>query len=354
MEVRRLRAPLLRWYRKHRRDLPWRRTDDPYAVWVAEIMLQQTRVATVIPYYKRFMDRFPDAASLARASEDEVLSLWSGLGYYRRARALRAGARMVTEAHGGRLPDDPRTLAELPGIGRYTAGAIASVAFGRAEPVLDGNVRRVLSRVLAIDGERLGRGEEQRLLWQSSGALVQGPRPGDLNQALMELGALICTTKRPTCELCPLARHCRAHRSGDPEAYPCAEPKKPTTRVRVAVALVRRGRNVLLERTPGESPLRGRWDVPAREIEPRVSAGRAIHGRLAESHGIDIAVYERLGAVAHGIMDRRLGIEVYRCSLRRGRVAASVDLRWISPARLSEIPVSGATRKVLRLTGEIG
>ena len=202
-ERRSLRSTLLRWYRKNRRDLPWRRTADPYAVWVSEIMLQQTRVETVLPYYARFLERFPDASRLADATEDDVLASWSGLGYYRRARALHQGARVVMERHDGKLPRDPADLRRLPGVGRYTAGAIASVAFGLPEPILDGNVRRVLARIFAVDGVRLGPAAEERELWGLAASLVQGSAPGDLNQALMELGALICTPRAPACPACP-------------------------------------------------------------------------------------------------------------------------------------------------------
>ena len=198
-----VRGALLGWYRRHKRDLPWRRTRDPYAIWLSETMLQQTRVETVIPYYERFLARFPSVQALAEAAPDEVSKLWSGLGYYSRARNLHAAARKVVDGYGGELPSDVAALQELPGIGRYTAGAVASIAFDRAAPIVDGNVARVLARLLDLRDDVSAPATQQRL-WAEAEALARGPKPGDLNQSLMELGALICTPRAPKCLLCPL------------------------------------------------------------------------------------------------------------------------------------------------------
>ena len=344
--IRKLRGPLLRWYRRHRRDLPWRNIRDPYAIWVSEVMLQQTRVATVIPYYARFMERFPDPHSLARAPEDEVLSLWSGLGYYGRARALHRGARAVME-RGGELPRDPRELRRLPGIGRYTAGAIASVAFELPEPVLDGNVRRVLSRRFAVGGTGAS---AEKLLWEIAGHLAGGPDPGDLNQALMELGALVCTPRKPKCLLCPLVDRCRARAEGDPEAYPRVRPARATETVRVAVPLVKRSGRFLLERPRDGSPLRGTWDVPALQLGDRADARSRITSTLAKRYDLTVAAGRLAGTASHGILHRRLKLEIYDCRLLRGRVSGQDGLRWMPLADLESTPVSGATKKVLRLS----
>ena len=255
-QLRGLRGPLLRWYARHARDLPWRRTRDPYAIWVSEVMLQQTQVATVVPYFERFLARYPDVVSLAAADEEEVLAAWSGLGYYRRARALHAGARVVTSHHGGCLPETADGLQQLPGIGRYTAGAIASIAFDLPEPILDGNVRRVLARLLAYGGAgATSAGEEERLLWKAAAELVRGRAPGRLNQGLMELGALVCTPAVPECPRCPLRRGCRAFASDDPTAYPSRRPRTAGRWVAVAVAWIARGRHVLLEQPAAGSLL---------------------------------------------------------------------------------------------------
>ena len=220
--IRRVRAPLLRWYNLNARDLPWRRSSDPFAIWISEAMLQQTRVETVIPYWERFLTAFPDVESLARADLDDIYTVWTGLGYYSRARNLKHAAEAIVADHGGRLPETVGKLRELKGIGRYTAGAVASIAFDREEPLVDGNVIRVFTRVLGIREESTSR-EVVEQLWQVAEVLVRGARPGDLNQALMELGATICTPKKPQCPACPIRRHCVAHADGDAEKLPVTE-----------------------------------------------------------------------------------------------------------------------------------
>lgn len=347
-----LRAALLRWFDRNRRDLPWRRTRDPYAIWVSEIMLQQTQVDTALPYYRRFLQRFPDVTRLAAASEEEVLSVWSGLGYYRRARMLREAARAVVEHYGGRLPREVAALKRLPGIGRYTAGAICSMAFDLCEPVLDGNVRRVLSRLFAVDGSVVGRAAEERKLWSIASVLVRGARPGDLNQALMEFGALVCRPRDADCRRCPLRRRCRALALGAVERLPAARPAPPSVTVRVGVAVIRRGGRLLLER-PGESnPLRGSWDLPAVELTDGVSLERTLARGLARRHGLSLGRGRAAGRVVHGIMQRRLSLEIQLCGLRRGKVAGRETLRWLDPAALNDAAVSGATRKILRHLGD--
>ncbi len=337
-----LRTALYRWYRENRRDLPWRATDDPYSIWVSEIMLQQTQVATVIPYYERFLDRFPDVETLARASEDDVLSRWSGLGYYRRARALHAGAQVVMERHGGEVPQDPDQLRRLPGIGRYTAGAIASVAFGLPEPILDGNVRRVLSRLLAAVG---GAGVERKL-WETAAVFARGKHPGDVNQGLMELGALVCTPRNPDCPVCPWKTRCRARATSSPETFPEARPSPAVEKRRVAVGWVRRGRRFLLERPGNASPFRGTWDVPAVELSDDGDASGSWSALIdlgIRPHG-DTPV----ATLHHGIMNRRLTLEVFACSPPAGGVGGDPDRRWLDPDRLGDTAVSGATRKIVR------
>jgi len=340
--IRRLRGPLLRWYRKHRRDLPWRATRDPYAIWVSEIMLQQTQVRTVLPFYRRFLERFPGVDDLARAPEEEVLALWSGLGYYRRARSLQWAARTIVERHDGRLPAEVKELRSLPGVGRYTAGAIASMAYGREEPVVDGNVKRVLSRILGTADP----GEAE--LWKLAGELVRGTSPGDLNQALMELGATVCTPRHPRCERCPARSGCKAAIDGNPEELPAPRARKPTERARVAVALTRRAGRVLLERPAGRSPLRGSWDLPSVEVESAEDPRERIEMEMGRRHGLTVEAGRMAATAGHGILHRRLTLELYECRLVRGRPSEREDLRWIGLEAVSRAAVSGATRKLLR------
>lgn len=346
--IRALREPLLRWYRRHRRDLPWRRTRDPYAIWVSEAMLQQTQVATVLPYYARFLDRFPDLFALAEATDDEVLARWSGLGYYRRASALRDGARAVVKHHGGAIPEDPALLLALPGIGRYTAGAVASLAFGREEPVLDGNVKRVFARLFAL--EDTSSAAATRRLWAIAAALVKGPDPGGLNQAVMELGATVCTPRAPRCADCPVSRRCAARAADRPEAYP--EPRRTGTSVgvRVGVAVVERAGSILMERRRPDGALRGSWDLPSAEADGKRDAADALAWALSKRYGLRL----RLGALStsctHAILQKRLRLEVFR-GRSASRRALPEGLRWVPLADLDAVPVSGATRKVLRAVG---
>ncbi len=259
-----LRRALLAWYDDNARDLPWRRTRDPYAIWVSEVMLQQTRVDTVIPYYERFLARFPTVEALATAAEDDVLARWSGLGYYRRARLLHRGAREVHTTYAGVVPKDAALRKKLPGIGRYTAGAIGSIAFELPEPIVDGNVARVLCRVLAIETPLGDRRTETRL-WQEAEALAQGERPGALNQALMELGALVCTPLSPRCTRCPIATQCRALRDDAVDALPVAAAKKPPKPVSlVALRALDGTGSIWLEQSRG-SLFGGLWGVPMHE-----------------------------------------------------------------------------------------
>ncbi|HJL14480.1 MAG TPA: A/G-specific adenine glycosylase [Sandaracinaceae bacterium LLY-WYZ-13_1] len=334
------RARLLRWYDAEARDLPWRRTRDPYAIWVSEIMLQQTRVETVIPYWTRFLERFPTAAALAHADEDEVLAHWSGLGYYRRARLLHRGVREVVERYGGEVPEDPDARRSLPGVGRYTAGAIGSIAFGRAEPIVDGNVARVLSRLRGIDTP-LGKAVTDRALWAEATALVEGPRPGDLNQALMELGARVCTPARPACDACPLRADCAARADDRVDELPVPRKKKPPRRVRLAAVVALRGgdRVALLK---GEGTLfGGLWATPTAQAHGRRAARAALRAAGLRAR---LDAHPR-GRLDHVLSHRHLDVQVWRA------VAASLEpadgRRLVPVDELDRLGTSKLTRRVL-------
>ena len=336
-----LRDALLSWYDRAARDLPWRRTRDPYAVWVSEVMLQQTRVETAIPYYERFLGRFPTTGDLAAAAEDEVLALWSGLGYYRRARLLHAGAREVVERYGGRVPAEAEARRSLPGVGRYTAGAIGSIAFDREEAVVDGNVGRVLARLHCIETP-LGRAVTDRALWAMAAELVRGPRPGDLNQALMELGATVCTPASPRCGSCPVAPRCGALASGRVGELPVPKAVKAPRDVELVavVATTARPPRVWLERGEG-SLFGGLWGVPMGEGADRQAARallrrRGIAARLPE--GPD-------RSLVHVLTHRRLRVRIFRATAARGRSAAG--LRRVAPEQLGALGVSRLTRRIL-------
>jgi len=343
--ARRLRAPILRWYRREKRDLPWRRTTDPYAIWVSEAMLQQTTVAAVIPYWERFLRRFPDVATLAAGREEDVLAVWSGLGYYRRARALRQGAIAVMERHGGRVPDDAEALLGLPGIGRYTAGAIASVAFGREAPVVDGNVKRVFSRLFAIRG---GAGAAaERAYWSIAETLVRGARPGDWNQAVMELGATVCTPRAPRCDVCPVATRCRARALGRIAAFPARKRPQRVRIVPVAVAWIERRGRVLLERRVPLGPLRGGWDLPAAVVGAGDEPAHAIVRALSARHGLRLHASRVLLRAKHAILATRLVLDVVEAA-PVSSLPRRAALRWVALDRLGEVAISGATTKIAR------
>lgn len=335
----RLQAKLLRWYDREARELPWRRTRDPYAVWVSEIMLQQTRVDTVIPYYERFLDRFPNARALADADEDTVLSHWSGLGYYRRARLLHAGVREVVEKYGGEVPEDPVARRALPGIGRYTAGAIGSIAFGRPEAIVDGNVTRVLARLRAIDLP-VGTTSMTNRLWLEAEALVPDERPGDFNQALMELGAMVCTPKRPQCDACPWRSDCAAYANGAVDRLPVPKAKKPPKRVALFAVVATSGRGAALRvwLTKGTDALfGGLWSIPTSEHSPKAAlVGSGLTARLSKTTP---------RKVEHTLTHRKLHITVHEATA--AKATPTETLRPFTPTELEEVGTSTLTRKLL-------
>ncbi len=339
---------LLAWYRHRKRTLPWRSTRDPYAVWVAEVMLQQTRVETVIPYFERWMRRFPTVEALAAASEQEVLSLWEGLGYYSRARNLHRAARVVMERHGGKLPADVDALRALPGIGRYTAGAIASIAFGLDEPALDGNQKRVLARLFDVR-QRVDSAEGERLLWSLAREHLPPGRAAEYNQALMDLGASICTPRRPDCTACPLREVCRAHALGVQEALPVKKPKGETPHYVHAAAVVMREGRVLLARRPSQGLLGGLWEFPnARlaQVKDDAEAARALEDALETGYGLGVRVGASLGSFRHAYSHFRVTVYAFRCALLS--TGERTSLEWAAVGALDGYPMGRVDRQIAR------
>lgn len=333
---------LLAWYGRARRDLPWRGTVDPYRVWVAEVMLQQTRVATVAPRYRGFLDRFPDLRALADASEEEVLAAWSGLGYYQRARRLRAAARRIAAKHAGKWPRDFAAMRALPGVGEYTAAAVASIAFDQPRAALDGNAWRVLARLAGE--ERPVRGavvrRALREVAESMTQVVPRGRRGRFTEALMELGATVCRPRAPRCGECPWSAACAACAAGNQEALPVTGPGTKTQAVELSVALARRGELVLLRRRSARaSILPGFWELPAVEGPPD---GLSRLGTPVRAGG------RPLGVFSHCITNRR-----YRCRVFAAAAAPRTEsgYRWMDRSRLDQRPVTTITRKALRLAG---
>lgn len=340
-----VRDNLLAWYDANARDLPWRRTRDPYAIWVSEIMCQQTRVDTVVPYYERFLARFPGPTDLAAADEDEVMSLWSGLGYYRRARLLHAGVKEVVASYGGEVPRDAGARRALPGIGRYTAGAIGSVAFGLPEAIVDGNVARVLSRLHVLDAP-LGTATSDKSLWALAAALAQGPRPGDLNQAVMELGAMVCTPRSPSCGECPVRAECQALADGRVDELPVPKKKKKPREVTM-VAVVPRSRGATWLVKGKGSLFGGLFGVPTGEGEGLAAAREVLAASGISGRVVDIAPPR----VNHVLSHRRLDVQVYRATHARartqGQTQGSATLRPFAAAELREVGIAKLTMKIL-------
>jgi A/G-specific adenine glycosylase len=334
---------LLGWYRRSKRALPWRRSRDPYRVWISEVMLQQTTVKTVLPYYEAFLERFPDVGSLAAASEEDVISAWSGLGYYHRARNLRRGALHLVSRHGGRFPKTLEAALAVPGVGLYTASAVLSIAHGVPLPVVDGNVRRVLARLLALRGPRF---RSDGPFYNRAEAMLDRESPGDWNQALMELGATLCEPRQPACPACPVRALCRARALGLQDRLPERRARREPVEVQVAAALVERAGRILLVRRE-EGRLMGRmWEVPQTSLESRGLEDLA--QELQERHGLEVVPGPLLVRVRHAITFRRVRAEGYRARLRRAPVVDGERLMWASPEELARLAVSSLTRKLIR------
>lgn len=354
--VARVRAGLRSWYAHHRRDLPWRRDRDPYRVLVSEAMLVQTTVAAVVPYFERFTARFPTVAALAAADEAEVLKAWEGLGYYRRARQLHEAARRIVADHGGAVPDDPAALRALPGVGRYMAGAVASIAFDRPEPIVEANTKRVLARMIACRGP-IDAPPTMERLWLAAARLVDPEAPGTFNQALMELGATLCTPRAPRCLLCPASADCRARAEGSQESIPLVPPRQAPQSVVEACAVAHdpSGRLLLVRRAPG-GLWSGFWELPTVHLEGPNPAGRpsALEADLGDAFHALTDLRLKIGSLQHTI---RYGVTRYRVELRAHpaesppadpRPGPGLDAAaWLGPDQMSDLSFGAATRKLL-------
>ncbi|MFQ3610393.1 MAG: A/G-specific adenine glycosylase [Fimbriimonadales bacterium] len=340
-----LRTQLLDWFQHHQRTLPWRGVDDPYYVWVSEIMLQQTQVATVIPYFERFIQRFPTVQALAEAQLDEVLKYWEGLGYYSRARNLWRSAQQIV-ANGGELPRSVDRLRELPGIGAYTAGAIASIAFNLPEPLVDGNVTRVLARLLWLKGN-LKSGKAQKLLWQIARQLVDPQCPGDFNQALMELGSTVCLPALPNCAQCPVQSLCSAYQRGQPTAVPEVTPSKPARQVVDVSAMILRENTVLLAQRPVEGLWGGLWEFPRATRTGRESVEQ-LAMQIGTRHHLQVQPIRVVESVKHAVTYSRIVLYGVLCRYQSGTPTQGdyQHIAWVPIESLGEYPLSAPQRQL--------
>jgi A/G-specific adenine glycosylase len=347
---------LLAWYARHKRDLPWRRdAPDPYRVWIAETLLQQTQAATVIPYYARFLARFPNVRALASARLDDVLKVWEGAGYYARARNLHRAAQEIVAGFGGEIPGTVEELLTLPGIGRYTAGAIASIAFGRDAPVVDGNVTRVLCRYFNIPGDPK-RARTQKELWQRAENLLPRGRAGEFNQAVMELGATLCIPRQPRCAACPLARGCAARRLNIQDQLPAKRTRKKLPHYDIAVGIIWKRGKILIAQRPAEKLLGGLWEFPGGHREKHESLAACVAREVREELGIEIAVGEEMATVEHAYSHFKITLHAFQCRWVRGRPRAvgCAAWKWIAPRDLAQYAFPAANRKVIARLVQVG
>ncbi len=341
----RVRRKLVRWYDGHRRDLPWRQTDDPYAIWVSEIMLQQTRVETVIPYYLRFLEKFPTVETLALAEPGEVFKAWENLGYYARARNLQKAAQQIMDRFGGRIPADKEEILRLPGIGQYTAGAILSIAFGRPVPAVDGNVRRVISRLCAMEepvDDPVVREQIEALVQ----TLIPKRNPGRFNQALMELGAVCCTPKNPSCPSCPLQTDCGARKQGLTDRLPVRRERRIIPHREVVAAILRNEKKrILIVQRPGRGLLGSLWKFPGGILDPGESPEDGLKRIVRQELNIGIGVGPAIARVKHAYTHFRITLTAFACVLSE-RIPSGPTRRWAGVREIEKLPFSKADRLI--------
>lgn len=344
---------IVNWFKKHQRKMPWRETKDPYSIWVSEIMLQQTQVITVIPYYLRFIKRFPNIETLAESDIEEVLRYWSGLGYYSRARNLQESAKIINAKYQGIFPEDPQILLKLPGIGRYTSGAIRSIAFGDPAPILDGNVIRVLSRFFAVQGDPVS-SKVRNLLWKLAEKLVSeldsDMYPGDFNQGMMELGALVCTPLDPECPRCPIYFECEAHQKGLTEKLPETKKRPVTQRVQEVAAIIRDEENYLIARRPSEGLWGGLWEFPRGRCLNGEDDADALHRVLNETLGVEIRIGDLQDSFKHSVMHYSINLKVFEAVIEEGEPISTVypEIKWYNLDSLKKLPFSAPQNRIIK------
>jgi A/G-specific adenine glycosylase len=348
------RRRLLGWYDRHRREYPWRRTADSYAVWVSEVMLQQTRTSRVTEYFGPFLQRFPDVQALAAADRQQVLKAWEMLGYYARARNLHTAAMQVVREYGGKVPVKYEQFRALPGVGDYTAAAVTSIADGQPRAVVDGNVKRVLARLLLLDVP-VNSASSLPIFQERAAAILHRGRPGDFNQAMMEFGARICRPHTPCCDECPVTGYCGAFQTGRQSEFPVRLRRAPTPLRHVAVGIVRRGEKILITRRAPAGLLGGLWEFPGGGVRNAESPKQACRREILEETGLAVEVEKKLLQVRHAYSHFRIVMNVFLCRYLSGRVKLSgpVDHRWIRPQETGRFPFPAANHRFLHLLKDL-
>mgnify|MGYP006273261651 CR=1 FL=1 len=346
-EVESLQRSLREWYQTQGRDLPWRKTSDPYKIWVSEIMLQQTQVKTVIPYYERWLKTFPDLSTLADSFLQTVLKQWEGLGYYARARNIHQAAQVIVRDHHGIFPQQLADVLSLPGIGRTTAGGILSAAFNQPLAILDGNVKRVLARLIALETPP---NQAINQLWELSDQLLDPSHPRDYNQALMDLGATVCTPKQPSCLLCPWRDYCQAFQNNLQMEIPMRTPASPLPHKQIGVAVIwNQQGEILIDRRLQEGLLGGLWEFPGGKIEEQETISACIQREIKEELGITVAVHDHLITINHAYTHFKVTLYVHHCHYLEGepQPIECEEVRWVKPEQLSEFPFPKANTKII-------
>ena len=343
-------AELLNWYRRNKRNLPWRKTTNPYNIWISEAMLQQTQVRTVIPYYHKFLKEFPAVEDLAGADQQKVLKIWEGLGYYSRARNLHKAAKIIAEQHAGRLPSQAERLRKLPGIGDYIAAAVLSIAFQQPVAVVDGNVKRVLARLFCLP-EPVNDSKNKKSFSVKAGRLLNKNFPGDHNQAMMELGALICTPKNPNCDICPVCRFCSAFQNKVVADYPKKITKAKTPLYHIAIGVIYKDGKMLITKRRENGLLGGLWEFPGGKRRLKESAEAACIREIKEETGLSVSIVRYLKTVKHAYTHFKISMDVFICDYVSGEVELKgpVDHRWIIKDEIPDFPFPKSNHKFMGL-----
>ncbi len=343
-----IRRALLKWFYQHARELPWRNTDDPYPIWLSEIMLQQTQVKTVIPYYEAFLAAFPDVHALARADDNVLLKVWEGLGYYRRVHHLKKAAQIISNDHKGEFPTTFDAWSKLPGIGDYTAGAIVSIAFKQRCPAVDGNAKRVLARITG-ERESIDNNAVKSRLTKIATDLLPQKEPGMFNQAIMELGAGVCTPRQPQCQRCPVQKHCDAFQTNRQHVLPVRKARKAVPHVDVVAAAIRKNGRYLLGRRPSGGMLEGLWEFPGGKVEKDETKEDALRRELREELGVEVQIGELITSVDHVYSHLAVTIHLYLCHppAEKPRALYHSDLKWVPRSHLRRYAFPAANLKFL-------
>jgi len=347
-EIKEVQDKLLVWFEKNQRPLPWREKYEPYQVWISEIMLQQTQVKTVLPYFDRWMKALPTIQSVAEAKEDQVLKLWEGLGYYSRARNIQKAAKQIMEQHGGEFPHVYDDILALPGVGKYTAGAISSIAFNQDRSIVDGNVVRVLSR-LFLYTKNTRTPEAEKKMWQWAKEVLPIGKARYFNQAMMEFGALTCTPSGPDCSVCPLNSVCQAHKKGMVDKIPDRGPAKVSKNIKVAIAVIKKDGKVFIQKRPAKGLMGGLWEFPGGKVEKGESAGSALHRELVEETGLKVKNVRIIKRIKHAYTSFKVDLHCFEADYDSGKVRleAATAGKWVKVSDLKEYPFPAANVELI-------